>query len=60
MGLANRVVSDGTALAAALELARQLSRFPQNCLRSDRLSACEQWGLSLEEALANEFGAVWR
>ncbi len=55
MGLANRVVSDGTALSAALELAGELSRFPQNCLRSDRLSACEQWGLSLEEALANEF-----
>jgi len=55
MGLANRVVSDGTALSAALELAGELSRFPQNCLRSDRLSACEQWGLPLEEALANEF-----
>ncbi len=55
MGLANRVVSDGMALSAALELAGELSRFPQNCLRSDRLSACEQWGLSLEEALANEF-----
>jgi enoyl-CoA hydratase len=55
MGLANRVVSDGTALSAALELAGELSRFPQNCLRSDRLSACEQWGLSLEQALANEF-----
>jgi len=55
MGLANRVVDDGTALEAAVELARQLSRFPQNCLRSDRLSACEQWGMSLEEALRNEF-----
>ena len=55
MGLANRVVGDGTALSAALELAGELSRFPQNCLRSDRLSACEQWGLPLEEALANEF-----
>jgi len=55
MGLANRVVSDGTALSAALELAGELSRFPQNCLRSDRLSACEQWGLPLQEALANEF-----
>jgi enoyl-CoA hydratase len=55
MGLANRVVSDGTALSAALELAGELSRFPQNCLRSDRLSACEQWGLPLEEALGNEF-----
>ena len=42
------------ALSAALELAGELSRFPQNCLRSDRLSACEQWGLSLEEALATD------
>lgn len=55
MGLANRVVADGAALEAALELAGQLSRFPQNCLRSDRLSAYEQWALPLEEALANEF-----
>lgn len=55
MGLANRVVEDGEALARALELATLLSRFPQNCLRSDRLSAGEQWGLSLDDALANEF-----
>ena len=55
MGLANRVVADGQALSAALELAQQLSRFPQNCLRSDRLSAYEQWGMSLDAALANEF-----
>ena len=55
MGLANRVVDDGEALQAALELARQLGRFPQNCLRSDRLSAYEQWDLSLQDALHNEF-----
>ena len=55
IGLANRVVTDGQALSAALELAGELSRFPQHCLRSDRLSACEQWDLALEEALANEF-----
>jgi enoyl-CoA hydratase/carnithine racemase len=55
MGLANRVVGDGEALSGALELAQQLSRFPQNCLRSDRLSAYEQWGMPLEEALGNEF-----
>jgi enoyl-CoA hydratase len=55
MGLANRVVADGEALTEALALAATLCRFPQNCLRSDRLSACEQWGLSLEDALANEF-----
>ncbi|MEZ5504259.1 MAG: crotonase/enoyl-CoA hydratase family protein [Halioglobus sp.] len=55
IGLANRVVGDGEALAAALELAGQLSRFPQNCLRSDRLSAYEQWDLSLADALRNEY-----
>ena len=55
MGLANRVVADGTALAAALALAQQLAQFPQKCLRSDRLSAYEQWGLQLEDALGNEF-----
>jgi enoyl-CoA hydratase len=55
MGLANRVVPDGESLAAALALAQQLGRFPQNCLRSDRLSAYEQWGMPLETALRNEF-----
>ncbi len=55
MGLANRVVPDGESLPAALALADQLSRFPQLCMRSDRLSAYEQWSMPLEEALANEF-----
>lgn len=55
IGLVNRVVDDGQALSAALELAATLSRFPQNCLRSDRLSAHEQWDLSLEDAISNEF-----
>lgn len=55
MGLANRVVADGEALTEALALANQLSRFPQRCLRSDRLSAYEQWSLPLDEALRNEF-----
>jgi enoyl-CoA hydratase len=55
IGLANRVVADGQALPAALELAEQLCRFPQTCLRSDRLSACEQWGMSVDDALGNEF-----
>lgn len=55
MGLANRVVDEGHALEAALELADQLCRFPQTCMRSDRLSAYEQWSLSLDDALANEY-----
>lgn len=55
MGLANRVVDDGAALDSALALAQQLSRFPQNCLRSDRLSAYEQWGMTSSAAMRNEF-----
>ncbi|XP_067233266.1 enoyl-CoA hydratase EchA19 isoform X2 [Chanodichthys erythropterus] len=37
-GLANRVVPDGRALEVALELAEQVSAFPQLCLRADRNS----------------------
>jgi enoyl-CoA hydratase len=55
MGLANRLVPTGQALAAAVELANQLSRLPQRCLRSDRLSSYEQWSLPLEQAVRNEF-----
>ena len=56
MGLANRVVADGEVLDAAVELAQQLCKFPQNCLRSDRLSAYEQWGMPLDAALLHEYG----
>jgi len=56
MGLANRVAEPGQALAAALELAGQLAAFPQRCLRSDRLSSYEQWGLEMDAALAAEHG----
>jgi enoyl-CoA hydratase len=56
MGLANRVVAPGTALDAARQLAHELAALPQTCLRSDRLSAYEQWAIgSQREALANEF-----
>ena len=55
IGLANRVVPDGEALVAAERLAREISRFPQACLRGDRRSAFEQWGLGEGDAMANEF-----
>jgi len=55
IGLANRLAEPGKALDVALELARELARFPQRCLRSDRRSAYEQWGLPFDEALRNEF-----
>ena len=55
IGLVNRVVPKGTAREAAEELGRQLARFPQICMRGDRLSAYEQFDLTFNEALANEF-----
>lgn len=55
MGLVNRLVERGQARRAAIDLAHTLAAFPQRCLRSDRLSSYEQWGLSLPDALANEF-----
>lgn len=54
IGLVDRVVEDGLALEAALQLAHEIAVHPQGCLRSDRRSACEQWGLSLEAALLLE------
>src|SRR5277367_5654028 len=54
MGLINRRVPDGEALTSAVELAQKLSSYPQTAMRQDRLSAMEQWGLSEEDAIANE------
>jgi enoyl-CoA hydratase len=54
MGLVNRLTPPGKALDGALELARELSRFPQRCLRSDRLSSYRQWSLDLDAALREE------
>jgi enoyl-CoA hydratase len=53
-GLANRVVDDGTALDAAIALAKQIAAFPQTCLRHDRQSALTQWALTEDQAIAAE------
>ena len=53
-GLANRVVPAGQAHVAAIELAQQIARFPQLCVRADRRSAYEQWGLATSVALKRE------
>lgn len=55
-GLANRVVPAGTARAAAIALAKDIARMPQECMRNDRRSAREQWGDATEaQSLAREF-----
>lgn len=55
MGLCNRVVPPGQALAAALALAREIAAFPQATLRADRASAIAQDGLPLAGALLQEW-----
>ena len=55
IGLANRVVPAGQARAEAEALARSLTDLPPTCLRSDRRSAYESWGMDLDAALAREY-----
>tara|TARA_B100000902_G_C27228369_1_gene873453 strand:- start:238 stop:1008 length:771 start_codon:yes stop_codon:yes gene_type:complete len=53
-GLVNRLVAEGGALEEALKLARDISQFPQLCMRKDRQSLYEQWNLDMDGALINE------
>ncbi len=55
IGLANRVVPSGGARDAAVALAQQLAKFPQETMRADRLNAYEQWDRSLAQALHLEW-----
>jgi enoyl-CoA hydratase len=54
MGLANRLAEPGQALPEAVTMAHQLAGFPPNCLRADRRSSYDQWGMALDDALAHE------
>ena len=55
MGLANRVVPNGSALHEAISLAQEIARFPQATMRSDRQSLYLSESLEVEEAMAKEF-----
>ena len=54
IGLVNRLVPPGESRQAAEQLAAEIARFPQDCLRSDRLSALEADGRTEADAMANE------
>jgi enoyl-CoA hydratase len=60
IGLANRVVPKGQARERAEELAAQLAALPQQCLRSDRMSALAQWGMTERDAMTYEFASISR
>jgi enoyl-CoA hydratase len=55
IGACDRLVPDGQARAAAEALAQEIARFPQACVRSDRLSVCRQHGLPVRKALEVEW-----
>ena len=55
IGLANRVVAPGSCRAEAEALAHQLAALPQACLRSDRRSVYDGFGLDERAALRSEF-----
>ena len=55
MGLATTVVARGTARAQAIALAREIARFPQATMRSDREALYRGETMELEGAMAIEF-----
>ncbi len=54
------MVPPGQSRQAAEELAAELAQLPQLCLRSDRMSALNQWGQSEADAMDFEFGSLSR
>jgi enoyl-CoA hydratase len=55
IGLVERLVEPGQALAEAQKVAREIAAFPPGALRADRLSVLNQWSLTLDEAARAEF-----
>ncbi|NVM36504.1 MAG: crotonase/enoyl-CoA hydratase family protein [Candidatus Lokiarchaeota archaeon] len=54
-GLINQIVDIGKSRLEAEKLAKKIANFPQICLNNDRLSAYNQFGLNIEEAMIQEF-----
>lgn len=55
IGLCEYVTAKGGAREKAEQLARDIARFPQVCARADRRSAIKSHGLSVREALIQEW-----
>ena len=55
LGLCEYVEPEGHSRQKAEELAHQIASFPQLCARADRRSARKQHGLSLRDALTQEW-----
>ena len=55
IGLCEKVVGHGAAREAAEIMAQEIARFPQECVRADRLSAYRAWGKPVREGLESEW-----
>ena len=55
IGLCEYLTAKGGARAKAEELAQDIARFPQVCVRADRRSAIKSHGLSVREGLIQEW-----
>jgi enoyl-CoA hydratase len=55
MGLVDRVCDRGASLPTAVQLAKEIAAFPQACMRADRASVYQQWGLTEQDAMHQEF-----
>jgi enoyl-CoA hydratase len=55
IGLCEKVVPHGKAREAAGAMAHEIARFPQQCLRADRLSVYRAWGKPVREGLESEW-----
>ena len=55
IGLCERIAPKGEARRVAEEMAHEIARFPQACMRADRRSAYLQHGLSVDQALEQEW-----
>jgi enoyl-CoA hydratase len=55
IGLANRIAPKHRSREVAEELAHEIARFPQHCVRADRRSALAQHGMPVMAALRQEW-----
>lgn len=55
IGLISRLVPDGQCLSAAIQLAKDILRFPYECMNTDRLSAHFATSNSVDDSLKHEF-----
>ncbi|CAF2350545.1 unnamed protein product [Rotaria sp. Silwood2] len=55
IGLINRLVPDGQCLLEAIQLAKDILRFPYECMNTDRMSAYFSVSNTIDDSLKNEY-----